>query len=96
MSEDKPESLLEQLTRLGGQVAGVLVDEGLTAFTVIPDPSRSRDSALVRPKTPPLPTPYASVFGMPMIPARDTRFTMRPQPCSRIEPSACREQKNEP
>jgi hypothetical protein len=33
---------------------------------------------------------------MPMIPARETRFTMRPQPCSRIGAIACRAQWNEP
>src|SRR5258708_20362746 len=53
-------------------------------------------SALVKPITPALADEYADMLGFPSLPAIEATFTILPPPCSSIDGTAARQQRNTP
>src|SRR5260370_7852133 len=53
-------------------------------------------SALVKPMTPAFADEYADMFGFPSLPAIEATFTILPPPCSSIDGTAARQQRNTP
>src|SRR5258708_17053183 len=53
-------------------------------------------SALVKPMPPAFADEYADMFGFPSLPAIGATFTILPPPCSSIDCTAARQQRNTP